>query len=99
MRRFEKSSRDLFRANMKIHIRNALGAGILPLFGLSGYLTLLVVSSGWIAAGQLTFGDLTAAFQYRGGVLLGSLMLMNSIVSLNANLAGIRRLNETMAEK
>lgn len=98
MKRFEKSSTDLFGANMKIRTRNALGAGILPLFGLGGYLTLLVVSSEWIADGHLTFGDLTAAFQYRGGVLLGSLMLINCIISIQANMAGIRRLNETMAE-
>lgn len=98
MKRFEKSSMDLFRANMKIRARNALSAGILPLFGLGGYLTLLVVSSEWIADGSLSFGDLTAAFQYRGGVLLGSLMLINCIISIQASMAGIRRLNETMAE-
>jgi len=79
--------------------RKALSAGILPLFGLSGYLTLLIVSSGWIADGRFTFGDLTAAFSYRGGVLQGSLMLINCLISIQTSMAGIRRLNETIAEK
>jgi len=99
MKRFEKSSRDLLQANMKMHARNALGAGVLPLFGLGGYLTLLIVSSRWIAEGRLTFGDLTAAFSYRGGVLLGALMLINSLISIQAGMAGIRRLNVTLAEE
>ena len=99
MKRFEKSSRDLLQANMKMHARNALGTGILPLFGLGGYLTLLIVSSGWIAEGRLTFGDLTAAFAYRGGVLPGALMLINSLISIQAGMAGIRRLNVTLAEE
>jgi ABC-type multidrug transport system fused ATPase/permease subunit len=94
--RFEKSSLRLFKANMKIHKRNALGAGIIPLFGLSGYLVLLIVCSEWIGLGQLAFGDLTAAFQYRGGVLMGSLMLINSLVNIKASLAGIKRLNDTL---
>jgi len=83
---------------MKIQKRNALSFGILPLFGLSGYLVLLIVSSGWIANGYFTFGDLTAAFQLRGGVLLGSLMLINCMISIQANLASVHRLNETMDE-
>jgi len=99
MKRFEKSSADLLRANMKIHMRNALGAGILPLFGLGGYLILLIVGSGWIAAGVFTFGDLTAAFQYRGGVLLGSLMLINCLVTIQGSMVGIRRINKTMGEQ
>lgn len=99
MKRFEKSSLALFRANIKIHARSALNSGILPLFGLSGYLILLIVSSGWIADGIFTFGDLTAAFQYRGGVLVGSIMLINCFISIQSSMAGIKRLNETMDEK
>jgi len=96
MNRFEKSSMNLLRVNMKIHARSALGAGVVPLFGLGGYLLLLFVSSRWIAAGQFTFGDLTAAFQFRGGVLLGSLMLINCIITIQGSMAGIRRINKTI---
>lgn len=97
--RFEKSSRALVKANMKLHARNALAAGVVPLFGLGGYLTLLTVGSAWIAAGNLTLGDLTAAFQYRSGVLTGSMVLSSCLISIQASMAGIRRMNETMAEK
>jgi len=99
LKRFEESSLDLLKAKMRIVRRNALGAAILPLFGLGGYLVLLIVSSGWIANGQLTFGGLTAAFQYRGGVLVGSLMLINCLITIQASMAGIRRINETMSDQ
>lgn len=99
IKRFEQSSLALWKANMRIRERNALSAGILHLFGLGGYLTLLIVSSGWMADRHFTFGDLTAVFQYRGGVLVGSMVLISCLISIQASMAGIRRLNETMAEK
>ena len=99
MNRFEQSSLDVLRANMKIRARGALSAGALPLFGLGGYLILLIVSSSWIAGGYLSFGDLAAAFQYRGGVLVGSMMLINCMISIQGSMAGIRRINQTMSEK
>ena len=99
LKRFENSSIALLKANTRIHVRDALGAGLLPLFGLGGYLVLLIISAGWINAGGLTFGDLTAAFQLRGGVLKGAFMLINSLISIQASMAGIRRLNETMLEE
>jgi ABC-type multidrug transport system fused ATPase/permease subunit len=98
LKRFEQSSLDLMKSKMKIVKRNAFGAAILPLFGLGGYMTLLAVCGGWIAGGHFTFGDLTAAFQYRGGVLLGSMALINGMISIQASMAGIRRINETMYE-
>jgi len=99
MNRFEKSSLELLQARMEIVKRNAINAAIAILpFGLSGYLVLLIVSGNWIAQGYLTFGDLTAAFQYRGGVLFGANMLINCIVSIKASMAGIHRINDTMYE-
>lgn len=99
MNRFKKSSLALLHAKMRIHKRNALSAAMMPLFGLGGYLALLIASGTWISDGVLTFGDLTAAFQYRGGVLTGSMMLINCVISIQASMAGIRRINETMAEE
>lgn len=99
MDRYMKSSQHLLKTKMKMHKRNALNAAILPLFGLGGYLTLLVVSGVWIENGDFTFGDLTAAFQYRGGVLTGAMMLINCTISIKASMAGIKRINETMAEE
>ena len=100
MKKFEKSSLELFQSKMKIWKRNSRNAAIAILpFGLSGYLILLIVSGGWIADGHLTFGDLTAAFQYRLGLLTGANMLMNCIISIKGSMAGIHRINETMYEK
>jgi len=98
MERFNKSSMRLLKAKMKINKRNALNAGILPLFSLSGFIILLIFTGIWIAEGNFTFGDFTAASQYRGGILLGSMMLINSIASIRGSLAGIKRINETMSE-
>jgi ABC-type bacteriocin/lantibiotic exporter with double-glycine peptidase domain len=99
MKRFEASSLNLRRANMKMRKKNIIGSALLPLFGMSGYLILLIVSSKWIINGSITFGDLTAAFQYRGGLLLGSMMIISSMISIGASFAGIKRINETMSEK
>ena len=99
LKRFEQSSLALLKANMRIRRRNALSWAIMPLFGMGGYLVLLAAAGGWIAHGALTFGDLTAAFQYRGGVLAGSLALINSLIAIRSNLAGVRRINQTMSEK
>jgi ABC-type multidrug transport system fused ATPase/permease subunit len=94
--RFERSSLDLRKSNMKMRHRSAMGAGLLPLMGMSGYLIILLVSGSWIAAGKMTFGDLTAAFQYRGGVLVGFMMLTSSLMNIKSALAGVKRVNETM---
>lgn len=94
--RFEHSSKALRKANMALRRRNALGAGLLPLMGMSGYLVVLLVGGHWIANGVLTFGDLAAAFQYRGGVLIGGMMLANSLTNIQSARAGVRRVNETM---
>lgn len=100
MQRFEKSSLELLKSKMKILRKNALNTAIAILpFGLGGYFVLLIVSGGWISKGYLTFGDLNAAFQYRLGILTGSMMLINCIISIQASMAGIRRINETMYSK
>ncbi len=96
MKRFEESSLGLRRANMKLWVRNAMGDALLPMFAMSGYLLILFVGGAWISQGQLTFGDLTAAFQYRGGVLVGSIILINSLMSIKTSLAGVKRYNETL---
>ncbi len=96
LRRFEKSSLELRKANMKIQHRRAMGSGLLPLMGMSGYLVILLIGGSWMAAGTMTFGELTAAFQYRGGVLVGSMMLINSLMNIKTALAGVKRVNETM---
>ncbi len=99
MKKFEYSSMELYRSNMRIHTRNAINDGLLALFGLGGFLTLLIVSSKWITAGKITFGSLTAVFQYRNGMLLGTNILINSLIAMQTAMAGIKRINKTMNEE
>lgn len=96
LHQFEESSRNIKKANMKKIFRNAFSDSLLPMLGMSGYLIILLIASRLIWSGKLTFASLLAAFQYRGGVLVGALMLTNSIVSMKSSLASIKRLNETM---
>lgn len=96
MKRFGESSLQLRRVNMKKQHRNALGSAILPLFGMGGYLVILLISSAWIASGQMSFGELTSAFQHRGGLLMGFMMLINCIVSIKESEVSMRRINETL---
>lgn len=96
LNRYEESSLRLLKANMKLRVRSAVGNGLLPLLGMSGYLLILLVASDWISKGKLTFGELTSAFQYRGGVLVGFMILISCIVSIKASIAGIKRVNETL---
>jgi ABC-type multidrug transport system fused ATPase/permease subunit len=93
---FEKSSLRLRKINMKMRRRFALQNGVMPVFGLGGYLIILLIGGIWISAGEITFGGLTAAFQYRGDILTGAMMLSASLMNIRASLAGAKRLNETM---
>jgi ABC-type bacteriocin/lantibiotic exporter with double-glycine peptidase domain len=95
MKQFEESSLELRNANMRIRKRNALNSGLLPIMGLGGYLTLLFIGSTWIINGAMTFGELTAIFQYRGGVLVGAAMLTNCFISMKQSQAGINRVLDT----
>lgn len=96
LRRFEESSLKLRKANMKIQQRRAIGNGFLTLMGMSGYLVILLLGGSWIASGTITFGELSSAFQYRNGLLAGSMMLINSLINVKASMAGVKRVNETM---
>jgi len=64
--------------------------------GMCGYLVILLVGGRWMAAGTMTFGELTAAFQYRGGLLTGSMMFINSMINIKTAIAGVKRINDTM---
>ncbi|MHB1485422.1 MAG: ABC transporter transmembrane domain-containing protein [Saccharofermentanales bacterium] len=96
MKQFEESSLNIRKINMRIIKRNAIGGVVLLMMGMSGFFTILLIGSVQISAGFMTFGDLTAAFQYRNGIFAGTIMLINSIISIRAALAGVRRYNETM---
>jgi len=97
MRCFGESSLNIRKANMRLQHRRALGNGLMPLMGMTGYLVVLRAGGRIIAGGDMSFGDLTAVFQYRGGILAGSMMLINSLINIRTAMAGVMRVNETMS--
>lgn len=99
LKQFEDSSLNIRKLNMYIKKRSSLGDAILPMMGMGGYLTLLLIAGTQISRGTLTFAELTAAFQYRGGIITGALMFSNSLISIKSALAGVKRLNETLNMK
>lgn len=94
--RFESSSLALRKANMRIRYRNAVSEGLTPIMGMGGYLVILLIGGLWIAGDKMSFGDLTAAFQYRSGVLVGAIILTKSIMNIKTALAAVKRVNETI---
>ncbi|NLX77459.1 MAG: ABC transporter ATP-binding protein [Clostridiaceae bacterium] len=82
---------------MKIHSRKAAGNGLLVLMGMCGYLAVLMIVGNRVSAGTVTFGELTAVFQYRGGLMKGMMMLINSLMNIKTAMAGVKRVNETMS--
>jgi len=99
LERFEKSSLEIRKANMKIQHRRAIGNGLIPLMGMSGYFVTLLAGGKWIAAGTMTFGTLAAVFQYRNALLKSLMMFINCLINIRVALAGVKRVNETMGIK
>ena len=96
MKRFEESSLSIRRTNMKMRRRFSLDGGLSALFGMGGYLVLLLIGSGWINSGMITFGSLTAAFQYRSGILVGSGAVIGGIRQIQSSIPAVNTLNEIM---
>lgn len=96
LKQFEESSFNIRKANMRIHKRNTFGSAILPIFGMGGYLVILCIGNQLIHNGTYTFGELSYAFQFRGGILLGALSLCTCISNIKANIAGVKSVNETL---
>lgn len=96
LRRFEESSLELKKTNMKIHHRRAIESVLQPLTGMGGFLVILLMGGSWVAAGIMDFGQLAAVFQYRAGLLLGSMMLANSLTNIRSALAGVKCVNDTL---
>lgn len=95
MNAYEQSSIEMVRANMRIHIRKAVNSLVIPLFGMSGYIVILLLGLIMIRRSLLTFGTLTAALQYRGAILMGTMLFINSMTEIRMNAVGLRRMEET----
>lgn len=94
--RFEESSLNLRKVNMTMKRRSAVDGALLPIISMGGYLIILLVGGRFITAGSMTLGELLAVFQYRAGLLAGSMVLTSSLISITTALAGVRRVNEIM---
>lgn len=98
MKKCNESSRKLMRINMKIHVRNALSEACMRLFGIGGYLIILLIGYGLIYNGEMAFSDVVYCFQVRGSVLAGISMLITCLSNLKANAVCIKRINHTLDE-
>ncbi|MCL2158347.1 MAG: ABC transporter transmembrane domain-containing protein [Oscillospiraceae bacterium] len=96
MKRFEESSLNIRKTNMKLRRRHAINGGVMPTLGMGGYLVILLLGSYWINAKTTTFGELTAAFQYRNGIVAGFGMLIAGILQVKSSLPGMNTINEIM---
>lgn len=95
MEAYEKSSKEIILANMRIHKKKAISNLVIPLFSMSGYIVLLLIGLEMIRNNILSFGELTASLQYRGAVLMGTILYINSMIEIRANTVGLKRMEET----
>lgn len=95
----DEASRNLMKINMKMHVRRATGDVIMRLFGMGGYLIILLIGYRLIYNGTMAFSDVVYCFQLRGAVLAGMLMLITCLNNLKANAVCIKRINDTLEEQ
>lgn len=95
----DEASRNLMKINMKMHVRRASGDVVMRLFGMGGYLIILLIGYRFIYNGTMAFSDVVYCFQVRGAVLAGMLMLITCLNNLKANAVCIKRINDTLEEQ
>lgn len=93
-----ETSRSIMKINMKMHMRRAVSDAGMRLFGISGYLMLLLTGYRLIYNGTMAFSDVVYCFQVRGSILSGMLMLITCINNLKANSVCLKRINDTFEE-
>jgi len=97
LRQYEKASRKLLRANLAMHLRQALSSSIFQLFGQGGYFLLLLIGYGLIYNEIMTLSDLLYCFQVRGAAFSGMFMFMNCRNIVKSNMVCVKRVNDTLA--
>ena len=95
----DEASKNLMKINMKMHVRRASGDVVMRLFGMGGYLIILLIGYRFIYNGIMAFSDVVYCFQVRGAVLAGTLMLITCLNNLKANAVCIKRINDTLEEQ
>lgn len=92
----EKSSRELMKINIGMHMRNAFSSAVLRLHGLSGYLAIMLLGFHSIYSGKMSFAELTYSFQMRGSVIAAVLMLTTCVSNIKANSVCAKRISDTL---
>lgn len=94
LERYCGSSLSVVKARLRSNVRKTIGELLQMLLSRGGYLLLFCFGCEMISAGKLDFGTLTEAFQYRGGMLMGTMMWMNSFAEVKKNSVGLKRMEE-----
>lgn len=98
LKKCEQESRRLMRANLKMHIRRGLSDMVSRLFGIGGYLALLLTGAVMISGGTMTFSDWVYCSQVRGSILAGVLMLITCMSNIKANAVCVKKVNEALGQ-
>ena len=94
LERYRESSLSVVKARLRSNVRKTIGELLQMLLSRGGYLLLFCFGCEMISTGKLDFGTLTEAFQYRGGMLMGTMMWMNSFAEVKKNSVGLKRMEE-----
>lgn len=86
------------KINMKMHVRKATSDVFMRLFGIGGYLTILLIGFILINEEKMVFSDVVYCFQARGSVLAGMLMIVTCLNNIKVNSVCIKRINDTLEE-
>ena len=98
MKKCDETSRRLMKINMKMHVRRAVSDVVMRLFGIGGYLIILLIGFGLINEGKMVFSDVVYCFQIRGSILAGMLMIVTCLNNIKMNSVCIKRINDTLEE-
>lgn len=93
LNKISEKNDEIRKLSVRKSILSAISNAIIPLFGLSGYLVLMIAGANMIFAGVITYGTLLYACQLRNGLLPGSMMIINSITNIKINKVGEKRIN------
>ena len=94
LERYRECSHSIVKARLRSNVRKTLGELLQMLLSRGGYLLLFCFGCEMISTGKLDFGTLTEALQYRSGMLMGSMMWLNSFAEVRKNSVGLKRMEE-----
>lgn len=93
---YQEKSLQVVKYRLQMNLRKAMGEFVHLLLSRGGYLLLFFLGCQQliIRTTSMEFGTLTAALQYRGAMVMGTMMLLNSMVEIRKNSIGLKRMEE-----